>query len=422
MESRHGAVLGVCAPPGAAIWCNKLLQKSALKAPSGHIFVKVKKEGGDPEKPMFEIFLLPEYQAHFRPLYISWGGSATSAALPKGSKLLAFITPRADSKYFWQLVDFQDAADFSARTSRGSQWIKSSMKSWNAGMERCGVLSCNIIRPFLRGIACADLQAQTWAASTPALIYLLSHWASTMHAEQDRKKAMSLLDGLFRNYLEDCIVVVLHFGGLCDPEHLPTDGDLLTFSRGAFTWAGPHMGMTPALRGESHCLVELVVASQKIRCKALLSHLVFGIAKHIEAALEGSNLSTNPLEALSAAPARYHRRADRERRQALQDVTGNGSSRNGYRTDKTGKALGLNVLAHKALADAAAQKKYMLASRRLFAGGISFACIPDKSRFSGQDWLGNSVYCAEVDTIAWCAPQAISRASVHIGFWKARPF
>ena len=85
---------------------------------------------------------------------------------------------------------------------------------------------------------------------------------------------------------------------------------------------------------------------------------------------------------------------------------GQGISRNAYRTTKLAGALGLAVQQHKSWLDHAAQRKYPVACRRIFADCVSFAMTPDKTRISGRDYLGSSLFSPEVDRICWCAPQA----------------
>ena len=391
----------IAAANRGARWCSSLLTRSVWRTPSGALFVKQRRSDGAPDL----IWMLCEHDQLMVTKYVSWPAAPDITALPPGSRVFVVSQPRSHSSHFWALADFQDAADFCTKHTRSSRWLKASMPAWKELFAKMGLPSDHIVRPFLRG--CADensIQAQTWGVSSHGLVLLLAHWTAKLKTADDRRRAHGLLVGLVRKWssLTRCYV---RTSSMCDLANIPNDGECLIARHGVVSWEGVHArSMTEAL-GPCASFVDVLVTTAKWRGKRVFSHVVMAIGSAVNEQLGGKPLVSDALKVMKDAPIRSHRRADRARREALACLEGH-ESRNSFRTAKLARKFGLGAAVHRAWADAAAQRRYLVACRRLFGGCKSFACVPDKSRFSGKEWLGNSLYSADVDTLCWCAPRA----------------
>jgi hypothetical protein len=229
---------------------------------------------------------------------------------------------------------------------------------------------------------------------------------SCLKSSVDCERAFGLLRGLLVHGMGDCSVPVSLHEAAKLGEQRDGDGELL-IKDNTIAWRGAHQHTFEAIFRGCRTPFDVLLVAKKNKHENIYSHLLFGCGKAIDLSLDSRTLFRKALEVLAGAPVRKGRRADRALRDEIAELTGKGSARNAFRTSTVAKKLGLSVAHHKSWVDEGAQRKYLLACRRVFTDCISFGMTPDKARFAGRDWLGSSLFSPEVDQICWCAPQAL---------------
>lgn len=255
-------------------------------------------------------------------------------------------------------------------------------------------------------VANGRLQTQTWAVSSPALVWLLMHWGCSLKEKADSDRAFGLLRGLLGHAVGDCRISI-DMREVAAPGNARPGQDFLDIAGGGVKWSGAHKNMFRTVFRAEQSLFDILLAAKKFKYKTIYSHLIFGVGAALERRLDSRAFRGRSAELLAQAPRRSGRRADRSLREEVMQLIGQGSSRNAYKTTSIAGAFGLSVAKHKAWQDWPAQRKYLLACRRIFSECTAFAVVPDKSRFSGRGCLGNLLFSPEVDQICCCAPQVV---------------
>ena len=93
-------------------------------------------------------------------------------------------------------------------------------------------------------------------------------------------------------------------------------------------------------------------------------------------------------------------------------ITGDAAASLPYQMSRIGCALGLKLLHHSAAVDMADTRRYMLSLRYWSAQSSSFSFTPDKSGFSGRDYMKSSVYMHEAGRCGWMQPLAATSFSM----------
>ena len=137
--------------------------------------------------------------------------------------------------------------------------------------------------------------------------------------------------------------------------------------------------------------------------------MIFAIAFEMENQLNGMKFEQLAEKHLVTVPppgvGRRVCTAHRQDRELVQQTIGKGKSRSARRTAQVGKCLGLQIFSHESWCDHQNQIKKLMATRRLFGTCASFGVAPDRSRISGKEYLGNSIYAGEIDRITWAVPK-----------------
>ena len=400
-------------------WASTLLKSSVWKTPSGTLFVKTKEASGC-QPSITLVRELPDGQTSRD---VEWPAAEGVVALPEGSVVLEMRVPRSGAKFFWMLACFQDAAHFKAQTSQTSTWIKGMMKkSWTKVLSRHCVPQDAVARPFVRGAmrpsadtggdGAASGHTQTWGVSTHALLTLLLTWATHMESDHDRKQSHGLLNGLFKTYFTKPCVLKLSWGeyhGFGAPPADPRESVEIEYDGAVVSRVGGALGhMAVTLHGVSAVEMLLRARSWAQRSSFFLN-LLYAMATVIDEVLSTTDWLAAEQSA-AAAPARPGRRAFRAHRGKTLLLRRQGKVRSCFCESGDSRAKGLRAWHHKTWVDAAWQKRYLLATRRLTAESWkSCALTPDKSRVSGRDILMTSAWFPDVRRAAWAPPQATTQ-------------
>ena len=163
-----------------------------------------------------------------------------------------------------------------------------------------------------------------------------------------------------------------------NPEVSSSTGLQLQFGGGTLeTIAGRGCESMRRIFAPGIAIGRMLHAAESCVGKTFYANLVIAVARTIEDRLLG-DVWPEPAH-VKALPSRPHRRADRAARLAIEAI-----GRSERQTVSGCKKAGRSVHKHNSLVEAARQKRYLLAQRRLYAGCWSFWLVPDDSRMVGK--------------------------------------
>ena len=151
-------------------------------------------------------------------------------------------------------------------------------------------------------------------------------------------------------------------------------------------------------------LVDALQLAFRIRSKLIFANLATEVAGQLETVyLLKTDWEAPP--SFVEAPARAHRRADRDRRDQLDRTASWALTRSRYTTSLVGRRLGVRMWSHYSKLDHANRKRYLLAQRRVFKNCVNIVANPDDSRISGRAYQLATISSPDVYISSWAAPQ-----------------
>ena len=392
-------------------WVSSLLAFSLWDDAQGQRFV-LEKSGKAIKALRWFHELLNQSQAKYFVLEPQPRQCTSAAFADFVAKVIIFQVPRSACSVFWNLVDMQK----SVWVSQDSWWVSRGMQRWLAFLGKLG-LSYPPEHVMIRQLIQDDRRYSVFATSctTPVLIALMLYWATCCKVK-DAAKAGPI----------DLLRCLLH-QGICPGRHPITCHTCqapgkevsslqlqLVQGQGTMKLEG---GLDQLGFGDgSTCPLQILVDgfATALRAKAApprLLTLVHGIAHLLDQGVVQQGLATDPLEVLPLLLKRRRPGApvDPDLQQAVEALEGT-KARNTSQVCRVAQALKLDIHRHSWIADARAQRRYLLACRRRFSCSRSLSISIDAKRFGGKHWLAGCMYSYEEDVSCWAPPMAIALA------------
>lgn len=325
------------------------------------------------------------------------------------AKVTVFQVPRAACRVFWSLADMQK----SLWVCQETWWVSRGIQRWLAFLGKLG-LSNPPEHVMLRQLIQDDRRYNVFATTcaTPVLILLTLYWSTSCKAK-DAAKADPL--ELLRCVLQQGICAGRH-PITCHTCQAPGKEVLslqlqLVLEPGAMRLEG---GLDQlGFGGGSTCPVQVLrdgfaVALRSKAAPPRLLTLAHGIAHLLDQGVVRQGFATDPLKVMPLLLKRRRVGApvDPDLQQAVEALEG-AKARSTSQVCRAAQALKLDIHRHNWIADARAQRRYLLACRRHFSCSRSLAISIDAKRFGGKHWLAGCMYSYEKDVSCWAPPMAM---------------
>jgi hypothetical protein len=374
-----------------ARWVNDILAKSVWLA-DGDLIVKTSVA----DSPCEIVEYFKDVSKLCKLSYASWPGGDGQFVMPLIA-IVAFDVPRDGATTFLNLKHIQDSANFKAKYPRSTQWFNKQRSAWLEMFERCGMSPLHLYKP-VAGDTVDAVRLDNYHCSVAAAIAILAYSSRKMQDVGDRHACLSLSLGIIANLIgtsfelqvDDSRFEIVKHGNVVQSTHTIKVSNLVVEICTIHAFGG-----CVGLRIDN--FLQNVLDMHPRFCSQVFTSL----GRLAEIAARETDWPSDPLVCLTTCG---HRRPSTRHLRLVMNEMPTKHARNAYRGCATLKRVGLNVPLHRAWADAAYARRYIVAMQYAMSTPLSYGLTFDKGRRTGKDWLRGVVVAFENKTSAILIP------------------